>query len=311
MLQKPVHNSALKHHRHKSSSPPPKLRRSARPSCQNAHLVTQEDEAPPFDYECAHWRGGRAESGARQVGDLVRAAKGLLREAFYEDEKEWADDSSLRALACSATSCECTACLGGGVGLPILTREDVSKGGVLAAIADRRAEMLAHGGTEADLPGAPLGKFMTKLVNAKAFRLTGTAHVTPTPSPTPAPLPPTPLPDAVGTAHPRAPPAAGDSPTGSPTRKHGRPSPPSPPRVGVEGPRTRADTAAFEFGDADQLPDVDIPDGPVDLRDAFTYAFKCIAQKRCFLFKQYELVASGRDGPFGGRTHRSTRCTST
>ena len=89
------------------------------------------------------------------------------------------------------------------------------------------------------------------------------------------------------------------------------PSFPSPPRVGVECPRTRADTAAFEFGDADQLPDVDIPDGPVDLRDAFTYAFKCIAQKRCFLFKQYELVASGRDGPFGGRTHRSTRCTST
>ena len=57
---------AALNHRHKSSSPPPKLRRSARPSCQNAHLVTQEDEAPPFDYECAHWRGGRAESGARR-----------------------------------------------------------------------------------------------------------------------------------------------------------------------------------------------------------------------------------------------------
>ena len=49
-----------------------------------------------------------------EVGDLVRAAKGLLREAFFVDEKKWADDSSLRALACSATSCECTACLGGG-----------------------------------------------------------------------------------------------------------------------------------------------------------------------------------------------------
>ena len=87
------------------------------------------------------------------------------------------------------------------------------------------------------------------------------------------------------------------------------PSFPSPPRVGVECPRTRADTAAFEFGDADQLPDVDIPDGPVDLRDAFTYAFKCIAQKRCFLFKQYELVASGRDGETVLNAEQFAKCT--
>jgi hypothetical protein len=230
--------------------------------------------------------GARVElNAAREViGKVVSAKKSALLTEFIELEKK-RTSICLKDLAKQAAGCACHACMAGGVGFPQLTREDVEKGGVLAAISDRRSEARAHGATEGDLPGPALGKYLTKLINAKAFRLTGGAVAAPAAQTTC----PAPEAAAVGEPHARPSPDTADSPTGSPARQRARPSPPSPLRV-----LTRSDTGALEFVDPRQLPRLDFSSASEKVSPSLAYAFKCITTQRCFLYQQYKLAALGR-----------------